>query len=488
MHRSCRLLFPLETILLIFSMLQVARAFVQRRDDALPCNGDFAKLNNGGQSPCSLYNQTQLPCNSIGGYSPTTCQCNLVAFNLQSACSSCQSAKPWSWDDWSRKNGCPQNLTMAKDLPFTLGNVPIPSWAHNDLTADGQFDLSAALQRQSWSPLQIALPIVLPVVISVVAGVAFLWYRHSRKKNTRRRHAWEDAKLHAPRRCFGLLPGRRKVRHKAPDQKWSIDGIPNSDTLPNLSQEQETLYLHPEPTTQGSAHSRSTSAASLLPSNHSSSHTRDNSESNSPFSTLAHKISVFSLSKNYTTGVAKDPSYKRVAVHAQPPNAQFRIDESEANTPRSWRKFSLPKVFRSGSKDSSLPSVIDIRKESSSGLRVEVGAEHTIPLYDEPGPSKPLVPLRLDPNNSTMSDIVTTNPGPRSDYSVTTNDLMTPISTLLRFDRSVGSSDVMTPTTSSLLARIPEFPDPPAPSRPPRPDSVVLPGPNYSSDLDAHRS
>ncbi|KAI0784636.1 hypothetical protein C8Q75DRAFT_376116 [Abortiporus biennis] len=151
MHRSCRLLFPLETILLIFSMLQVARAFVQRRDDALPCNGDFAKLNNGGQSPCSLYNQTQLPCNSIGGYSPTTCQCNLVAFNLQSACSSCQSAKPWSWDDWSRKNGCPQNLTMAKDLPFTLGNVPIPSWAHNDLTADGQFDLSAALQSRHLS-------------------------------------------------------------------------------------------------------------------------------------------------------------------------------------------------------------------------------------------------------------------------------------------------------------------------------------------------
>lgn len=233
----------------------------------------------------------------------------------------------------------------------------------------------------------------------------------------------------------------------ARDPQWEIDDSNNNglgdneEFSPPLSLSQggrsESRQRLREDAT--SMHSRTTSVTSLLPGFSSSASSSSSGRSRGLFGALASKFGALSLSKNYQSGTTKGPDYKRVQVLSSNPDRRFKIDstgplsplpaeasEGESGLARAAVSETVaavqpqpqPQSQRTPPRrDSTLPSVLDIRRPSTVG-GTRAGTRDTMlgpglsDLYD---PSE---------SNEMMfaSPVVA-----QSDYSLMTSDLVTPI-------------------------------------------------------------
>lgn len=211
---------------------------------------------------------------------------------------------------------------------------------------------------------------------------------------------------------------------------WEIDenNLTGDDLVPpavGTPSTQRSRY-----TDDSSMHSRTTSVTSLL-SSHS---TSSSSKSRGFLSTLASKFSALSLRRNYQSGTAKGPDYKRVHVLSEQPDRRFKIDggllspqDAEAHDSTGWSPPTTvplsalaPAAAASAApqpltRDSTLPSVLDIRAPSHANGTGNSGS--TSYGY---GRSDAYVPD--DETTEFMSPVVT-----QSDYSLRTSDLQTPV-------------------------------------------------------------
>ncbi|KAF7790698.1 hypothetical protein EIP86_001654 [Pleurotus ostreatoroseus] len=309
------------------------------------------------------------------------------------------------------------------------------------------FDLEAALPAsKGWSAIQIATPVIVAVIILVLASIAFFLYRRYKQQGSilykQPRKAWEDAKLHGPRRFFGLLPETLKVKpRRARDERWEID---DNKVLDEPSPPLETASTHQRAFTP-SMHTRSASAMSLL-SSHSPS---TSSRSGGIFSAIASKFSLPSLSRTYQSGTSKGPDYKRVQVHPGQPDRQVGIDGA-ALSPRDARPStssgrwsppasqSPPQIIHSAStptpaaepasRESTMPSVFDIRGPGARSAVMSAGARTGTGTGTGPssyGHRSYLNSDLLVPDDDTTDFM--SNAVPHSEYSLRSSDLQTPV-------------------------------------------------------------
>ncbi|CAL1705979.1 unnamed protein product [Somion occarium] len=406
-------------------LLALAGDFVHESVVAQASNGDstcagvLSIFNVDAKSPCDISKQIYTFCGPGGPYTSTACYCNSITFNLENACRICGNVDPESWAEWSSKYNC-STVAVPTRLPFATPDTLIPRWAYNTLTKNQQFDVVAAVKAaQGWTPIQIAAPFISGVSVAAIALFLFLIYRHRTQRPHHSRHskspAWKDAHEHSHRRCFGLFPGRVTVRKATVDTLWQID-------QPGKMATNEDIEL--------SQHSRDTSVTSLLPDEQSHRSSSSGNQSSSYFATLVSKISGSSLNRGwYTSGVDKGPEYKKVQVVAEGAKYPgFKIDGTDSTPSR--RSTFLSRIFqREDDQQShlSLPSVIDIRAgpRSNSASNSQSGSSSS-----HSGPSRKIAPsTRMESIEEGDERSIFSSPArpPRSDFTLSTNDLMTPI-------------------------------------------------------------
>ncbi|GJE90047.1 hypothetical protein PsYK624_061700 [Phanerochaete sordida] len=384
---------PLEILLLSAAHVIRAQRGAFERDATLPCVGSVKDLNVDGLSPGDVYNQLQGPCRlTVGGLPAPSCKCNLPVYNLYMASAVCQQDSPTSWAEWAQSNFCNASDPPAT-IPYGTGAITIPKWAYTNL-AEGQFDLASALQKaRGWSPIQIAVPIIVGLGVALLAAILFYFYRRRRQGTSvgrqRKDPAWQEAHLHAPRRFFGLVPERFTVRSRTSrEPQWEIDD--------NAVLDEELGRVRSS--SPKSRHSRMESTTSLL----SSAGSRRSARPRSFFDTLASKISGLSLHKKYQSGTTKGPDYKRVHVVPRPADPRFALDGGDPPTPAAPG----PPTFEDAlERQSTLPSVLDIRAPSGAGSRT--GARRGDSLGTDDGAPRTVF---------------------QSEYSLGTTDLVTPVS------------------------------------------------------------
>lgn len=386
---------PLEILLLIAANRTRAQRGVFHRDASPPCVGNVEALNVHGASPWVVYNQLQEPClQAVGGLPAPVCKCNLPVYNIYMANAVCQQKQVESWAEWAQSNLC--NVSSPPPtVPYNVDAINMPKWAYTSLS-NGQFDLSSALKKaRGWSPIQIATPIIVGVGVALIAAILFFLYRRRRGGSTvgrrPRKKAWESAHLHAPRRFFGLIPERFTVRSRTRrEPQWEIDE--------NVVLDAELGRVHVG--SPRSKHSRITSTTSLL----SAGESQGSGRRRSFFDALAAKFSGMSLQKKYQSGTTKGPDYKRVHVVSRDIDARFALDGGEltpvaADAP--------PPQRGTPERQSTLPSVLDIRAPSLADSRTRPRREDTLQTEDS-----------LDAPRTVF----------QSDYSLGTTDLLTPVS------------------------------------------------------------
>ena len=300
---------------------------------------------------------------------------------------------------------------------------------------------TVAAAAQGWSPIQIAAPIISGGCVAIVAFVIFLFYRRRLLRNIygSSRPLWQEAHLHGKRRCCGLLPGRKKVKKATVDTLWQIDQPGNPMDVPpqqpRSSSRNGDIELF--------SHSRETSASSLLPdtySTHSSkrsfhSTSQAGSQSGNGHSSLFHsimaKISGNSLNRTwYTSGVDKGPEYKKVTVMQEPPPPGFKIDGT-GSTPSRANTF-VSRVENSDEDQQShhsLPSVINIGPPSrsnslSTGSHTGSSSGHSAPSRKFAGGGTQMQSIEEEDERATEYSAFRPT---RSDFTLTTSDLRTPI-------------------------------------------------------------
>lgn len=270
--------------------------------------------------------------------------------------------------------------------------------------------------------------------MAVVAFIFFLFYRRRllRRVYGNSRPMWTETHKHARRRWCGLLPGRVTVRKATVDTLWQIDQPMNTMNVPPSS----SRYNDNE----SFSHSRDTSSSSLLPDTYSthSSKRSYNSESqtgktpSSFIRTVMSKLSGNSLNgKWYTSGVDKAPEYKKVTVIPEQPRPGFKIDGTNSTPSRANTLIS--QMFEPDEDQQShfsLPSVIDIRSPSRSGS-LSAGS-HTGSSSGHSAPSKKFSDTgkkmqAIEEEDERATEYSAFRP-PRSDFTLTTSDLRTPIS------------------------------------------------------------
>ncbi|TCD67309.1 hypothetical protein EIP91_000279 [Steccherinum ochraceum] len=391
-----RPLLPLEIGLLLLSISSTLlhSSLGQITNENASCVGNLAPLNsNAGDSPCKIFQNLQSSCSPSNtvGYAPTACVCNSIAYNLGNACLLCGNGTLMSWTQWAQDWGCAQSFIPSQPAYQLPSEGNIPKWAFKTLASpDDTFDANAALQtatHKGWSTIQIVLPIISAVAALLVAGLVFYCWRRSKTRPQRQRY-WQDARLHGPRRFFGLFPDILRVRKQTVDTQWEIDNAAARGVTFSPPGGANGAPYDPH---DDAAHSRTTSLSSLLPTT-SRPPSSLSSRSSSALSNFLAKFSWSSSSPNstlsktkYKKGVAKAPEYRRVNVVADSrPAARFKIDgEVEAGAARG-AAFALstgevgPSGNSEGSRASTLPSVLDIRLPS----RKDTASDFTLTTND----------------------------------------------------------------------------------------------------------
>ncbi|KAI0093094.1 hypothetical protein BDY19DRAFT_407423 [Irpex rosettiformis] len=446
---------PLELSLLVVGFAYTAAARPSTRDSTLstPCSGKYSPLNADNVSPGYLYNvlMEQCPVAQQGPLDPAACGCTLAAYNLRQASSYCSDEVPWSWSKWAKYYNCGNNTSPPAQPAVHLG-VPLPNWATQALSTNGAFDVDAALKAASsdskWTIVQIVAPIVVGLSVALIACFFFFWYRRrSQRKNNDSRYArssknkgqaWQNPKLRGQRRWFGLLPDRPKVRsQRQRESNWSIDEVPDSmrEGIELQASRATPDNYHDGPHT---GHSRSESSTSLL----SSPSGRTNS------SWISAIANLLPTGKAYQPGTMKDRDYRRVhVVHSATPSG-FDLegqpyDPPVAPPPSAYTSHSetvtrgdasasgpLPEEPQQQrqQRQASLPSFVDIRRQSTDLDSRHASRESTIPTPPTTATlhrPKHLADINSHNSSGPRSER-TVGLGAGSEFSLGTSDLMTP--------------------------------------------------------------
>lgn len=271
--------------------------------------------------------------------------------------------------------------------------------------------------------------------MAIVAFIFFLFYRRRllRRVYGNTRPMWTEAHQHTRRRWCGLLPGRVTVRKATVDTLWQIDQPGDTMNVPRSTSRHGDIELF--------SHSRDASSSSLLPdtySTHSSKHSYHSSSRSgsgktpsSFFHTVMSKLSGNSLNRTwYTSGVDKGPEYKKVTVMPQQPRPGFKIDGTDS-TPSRANTFISQVLGPDEDQEShlSLPSVIDIRSPSrsgslSAGSHTGSSSAHSAPSRKFADTGKQMQSIEEEDERATEYSAFRP---PRSDFTLTTSDLRTPI-------------------------------------------------------------
>ncbi|KAI0075842.1 hypothetical protein K474DRAFT_1329307 [Panus rudis PR-1116 ss-1] len=463
---------PLEVVVATIVALSVRAptvvaqvGFFPLRQNITRCSGKLSSFNIDDQSPCDVYNQLTARCGP-GGFPSIACFCNTVAYNLYSACQLCGGMNATSWSEWADTNSCNANVKPNR-LPFETPDISLPKWAYNKLASNQQFDVNTTEEKSgSWPPIAIALPIIVGVCVFLICLGLFLLYRRRVLRPRQERPTFKDAHRHTPRRFFGLLPGRITVKQATVDTEWEIDRPANPNGPVGIP-----YYPAVEP---AFTHSRDTSVSSLLPEFHSEHSRRSRGSgarsgtSKSVFHTLTSKISIGSLGRSwYTSGVGKGPEYQRVTVKPKRADSKFKIDgpDSSTTTPRAQTAFQLDSVPRSEyHPPSSLPSVIDIRRQDSlstqshsstiqSGSGSGSGSGSSSSHQSHSGrpprpPVKTMASIAEGEEVNASEEFFSARPPPSS-FSLSTNDLRTPSTPYSPYSHATFHTYNTTPSAAS---------------------------------------
>ena len=324
--------------------------------------------------------------------------------------------------------------------------------------------LSLATTKKGWSPIQIVLPILTAIIALFAAGVVFLCWRRAKTRPHRRRY-WEDANLQGPRRFFGLFPDVLRVRKQTADTHWEIDDPRHAERDEAFSPPEDESSLRGASTrgvydSRGTpeelGHSRTTSLSSLLP----TTSRTPSSNTNMSGSVFSNFLSIFSWSSSsggkakYKKGVAKAPEYKRVNVVIDRANERFKID-GEPDSAGGLRGNGGGAHIGNGngnrgshaSRATTLPSVLDIR------LGPRADGSPDIPIGGEgAGKTKGFgrSPVMYGTVEEDYESAAFSRP-PRSDFTLTTNDLMTPTGTgYTDSERGHGAGGGLRPPSPSV--------------------------------------
>ncbi|PIL29706.1 hypothetical protein GSI_08144 [Ganoderma sinense ZZ0214-1] len=279
--------------------------------------------NNLGQTPCTVATQIQTACQDRNEAVMQTCNCNTVYYNVWAACAACSGQTQPTWSDWAGNYSCKsRQASFPPQVQFDNG--VIPDWANQQLTSDGDFDLTAALQTSLSRPAQIAVPIAVGVGVALLAGLLFCWYRRRKWRHQRnaRIRPLSDGWLSSPRQWFNDLwlrahSTRLKASKKEPS--WEIDDehlswreAYNDPYSPPGHRQKHELGVRP-------SHNREASSSTLL--------------SHLEFPTVRRVPTFLERFIKFKDGIRKSATYKAKYVSAISPDHTFRIDGSAANSP-----------------------------------------------------------------------------------------------------------------------------------------------------------
>lgn len=169
--------------------------------------------------PCSVHNMTQ----PLGS---SSCTCNLVFYNVLSACSLlCVQDGAITYSDWT--HGC--QVSVTNDYPFSQ-SYSIPQWAQTPLSG-GRFDpLQALSMAHGWSLIQKLAPAIAIIASAIIAFV--VWFMRRRRRRSRRAQAGyklTPLNLHRPSDSQSSVTSSSALTHSRPrddvsDRSWSHVG------------------------------------------------------------------------------------------------------------------------------------------------------------------------------------------------------------------------------------------------------------------------
>lgn len=251
---------------------------------------------------------------------------------------------------------------------------------------------------------------------------------------------------------------------------WEIDNpARNAESAYSPPAESTTYHNRPDDL----SHSRTTSLSSLLPMSSRTPSSSDTNTSSSAFADFLSRLTFTSTGTakaKYKTGVAKAPEYKRVNVVPDKPSPQFNIDGSDATPGRNGsflsRMFSSPrraggqgqgKRQSQSSRATTLPSVLDIRMPSRAPSDLATTSSEGAAGRGGVRGNYGRVPVVYGAVEQDYDSMEFSHP-PRSDFTLTTNDLMTPTDTSF-----TGGSRPLRPPSPSISARADSDVLPPSP-------------------------
>ncbi|KAK2464773.1 hypothetical protein APHAL10511_003191 [Amanita phalloides] len=181
-----------------------------------------------GQSPCALEERVKSACPQPRNFeAPPTylnqsalpCTCNVIFFNLWSACllSAGNSILP-RFDHWSRS--CDLHSLNINTSPPNVYAIPLPPWAQmpKPNPTNTTFDVGNAImiaqvsKGMPWTAVQIITPVLSALATVVILGCWYL-YQYS----PRRYRAWSRGG------ALFFRNSAHKVRERSRDEAWTID-------------------------------------------------------------------------------------------------------------------------------------------------------------------------------------------------------------------------------------------------------------------------
>ncbi|TFK64846.1 hypothetical protein BDN72DRAFT_251245 [Pluteus cervinus] len=209
--------------ILVLAILPVPLCFAQEQSPS------FRVLDNAqGETPCTVQGLVQKQCQPAVNLTspaptPTQCTCNLVFFNLWSACilSSSTSTLP-QLDSW-KTNCTTGSLSFFQAIPNGYqGGVQLPRWVDVPVRTDTQtFDVAAAITvadvpSPQWTTLQKVTPVIVGVSALIMVSCVFIcWRRRSRPAKTT---------LLGLKHSLPFVSKAHKVTERSRQADWDIEG------------------------------------------------------------------------------------------------------------------------------------------------------------------------------------------------------------------------------------------------------------------------
>ncbi|KAF8317042.1 hypothetical protein F5887DRAFT_1030187 [Amanita rubescens] len=211
-----------------------------------------------GQSPCTLEERVKSDCPpqsdvSESGQDVGNCTCNVVFFNLWSAClmSNGSSVLP-TFDQWIQS--CSTTSQDVNNPPFPDIDIRnLPPWANmaKPNPTNTTFDVGTAImialvsEGRPWTTVQIITPFLSAVATVAILGFWYLYQRHTRQSD------------------FGGRPPLFRRAHKVKETRrgeaWTIDLSENLDDT-RAGKKSTQSYNLSESTLAGTGHRRDPSA------------------------------------------------------------------------------------------------------------------------------------------------------------------------------------------------------------------------------------